>query len=234
MTTGALLAIETSQRRGGIALRDLNGDIDVEYLAEARRHDDDLLPAIDRVLRRCATKPQDISAVGVSIGPGGFTGLRIAVSTAKVFGTVLGARLLAVPTALVVAESVERDDPGDREMLVALATKGDTFWATRLRPSTTAGWTIFGDPGLEDSDACRLDDVSLVLGDAYLPEALRARCQAADIGVREPRFEAAACLAVAERMLERGEVTDPIQLRPLYPREPEAVSLWRRRPSGSG
>jgi hypothetical protein len=30
-------------------------------------------------------------------------------------------------------------------------------------------------------------------------------------------------------MLERGEIADPGTLTPLYPREPEAVTLWRER-----
>ncbi len=44
-----VLAIETSQRKGGVALRDASGAAYVEWVAENLRHDDDLLPAIDRL-----------------------------------------------------------------------------------------------------------------------------------------------------------------------------------------
>jgi len=30
-------------------------------------------------------------------------------------------------------------------------------------------------------------------------------------------------------MIARGQVTDPLALSPLYPRPPEAVSLWEKR-----
>src|SRR5262245_14406799 len=112
----AILAIETSQHIGGVALRDAQGRAHVEMLLAKRRHDDDFLPAIDRLFHRASLKPADMKAVGVSIGPGGFTGLRIAVSTAKMFSEVLGAKIAAPPTALVVAESFDGDGP----LLVAL------------------------------------------------------------------------------------------------------------------
>ncbi len=128
MATGSLLAIETSQHFGGVALRGLDGAIHVEPVDTELHLDDDLIAAIDRLCRRVGITSGELGAVGVSIGPGGFTGLRIAVGTAKMLAETLGVRLVAVPTAHVVAESHDGDGP----ILVALAAKGDRFWATRL------------------------------------------------------------------------------------------------------
>lgn len=52
--------------------------------------------------------------------------------------------------------------------------------------------------------------------------------------VIEPKFDAAALLAVSARRLAAGETADPLTLAPLYPRPPEAVSLWERRRAGDG
>jgi hypothetical protein len=49
-----------------------------------------------------------------------------------------------------------------------------------------------------------------------------------------PVFDAAACLAVAERMSGRGEFADPLALLPLYPRQPEAVTIWEQRARQTG
>ncbi|MCI0437109.1 MAG: tRNA (adenosine(37)-N6)-threonylcarbamoyltransferase complex dimerization subunit type 1 TsaB, partial [Gemmatimonadetes bacterium] len=72
-------------------------------------HGDDLLPAIGRLFERAGLKPHDLAggggAVAVSIGPGGFTGLRIGIATAKMLAESLGAKLVAVPSALVAAEA---------------------------------------------------------------------------------------------------------------------------------
>src|SRR6185503_7170285 len=121
-----ILAIETSQHQGGVALCDARGEVQVETLSSAKRHDDDLLPAIDRLMRRASASPRDLAAVGVSIGPGGFTGLRIAISTAKMFAEALGAQLVAVPSALVAAEGHSGKSP----FLVGLASKGESCWMT--------------------------------------------------------------------------------------------------------
>ncbi len=221
-----LLAIETSQRQGGIAVRDRAGGTHVERLVAARRHDDDLLPAIDRLFARLGLAPGDLGVVGVSVGPGGFTGLRIAVSTAKMLAEALGARIVAVPSALVAAEAYGGRGP----IVVGLSGKNERFWATRLERSGEC-WQIVGEPGLVDGAEFEPAGLDAVLADQYLPAEARTRCERQGVGVLEPVFDPAACLAEAGRRWRAGDDTDPLQLTPLYPRPPEAVSIWERRKS---
>ncbi|UCD74198.1 MAG: tRNA (adenosine(37)-N6)-threonylcarbamoyltransferase complex dimerization subunit type 1 TsaB [Phycisphaerales bacterium] len=235
MSRPIVLAIETSQHRGSVALRDRRGDVHAEPLGAELRHDDDLLPAIDRLFKRLDLKPEDLGgggAVGVSVGPGGFTGLRIGVSTAKALSEALGARLVAAPTALVAGESVEREQAGDGPVLVALASKGETFWATLLERDEQTSWSVSEPPGLADAADVTIENLTAVVGDEHVPRRLRDRCESVGTLLIEPRFEATACLAVTCRLLEAGRTIDPLELAPLYPREPEAVSLWEKRRSG--
>jgi hypothetical protein len=51
-----------------------------EPLRSDHRHEDDLMPAIDRLFRAAGASPKDIRRVAVSAGPGGFTGLRSAIA----------------------------------------------------------------------------------------------------------------------------------------------------------
>ncbi len=217
-----LLAIETSQGRGGVALRDRRGLAHVERLASALRYDDDLVGAIERLYGRLDLEPRATEAVDVSIGPGGFTGLRIAVTTAKMLAETLGARVIAVESALVAAESCQGPGP----LLVALAAKRQTVWATRLERREGV-WVVAGAGGITD----RLDTtgITMVLADEYLPRSMRQECLRAGVPVKEPEFAPRACLAVAARLLGGGRVADPLQLQPLYPRPPEAVTAWERR-----
>jgi tRNA threonylcarbamoyladenosine biosynthesis protein TsaB len=218
------LAIETSQRIGGVAVRGREGAAHVESLKSAHRHDDDLLPAIDRLMKRVEFSPSDLGAVGVSIGPGGFTGLRIAVSTAKMVAEAMRVPLVAVPSAMVAAESSHEPGP----LLVALAGKRDTFWATRFESRNSTWMPI--DPGrLVHADEVGLDELSAVIADEHLPAAARRRCEERGLPIVAPVFEAAACLAVTERLLAAGQTTDALALAPLYPRPPEAVVLWEQR-----
>ena len=220
-----LLAIETSQRRGGVAVRDRTGAMHEESLATQLRHDDDLLPSIDRLYERLGLTPRQTEAIGVSVGPGGFTGLRIAVSTAKMMTETLGAKIVAVPSALVAAES--HDGPGP--IVVALASKQDTFWATRLaRDQRDNNWTIEGAGRIANAENAWLNQTKVLLGDSYLPSPVRAMCEQLGVDVIEPQFSPLACARVATRMLAAGETVDPLQLAPIYPRPPTAVTNWKR------
>lgn len=227
-----MLAIETSQRAGGVAARDASGRVEVEPLASGRDrdigrgkgHDRELMPAIDGLLRRMELRPDELRIVAVSVGPGGFTGLRIAVSVAKMLGEVLGTPLVAVPSALVAAEPVTSSGP----IGVALASKRGEFWLAQLIRADGA-WSVTGTPGLVDSDRFDPSGFQALIADAYFPEAARRRCEEAGVPVVDPVFDPAACLTIGTRMWARGETISPEALLPIYPRQPEAVSLWERR-----
>jgi tRNA threonylcarbamoyladenosine biosynthesis protein TsaB len=231
-----ILAIETSQRSGSVALRSPGGTIHVEHLISARRHDDDLMPAIDRLFARLELKPDALEVVAVSIGPGGFTGLRIAVATAKMFAEVLGARVIAVPSAMVAAESIDpiaiHATESQGEIVIALASKGETFWSTRFRRQYGL-WREIGSARLVDASSRITDGLTALVGDEYLPVQVQAMCREAGVPLVRPAFSAIACLRVSERMAQAAEFTDPLALLPLYPRQPEAVSIWEARQGGA-
>ncbi|HWB20410.1 MAG TPA: tRNA (adenosine(37)-N6)-threonylcarbamoyltransferase complex dimerization subunit type 1 TsaB [Phycisphaerales bacterium] len=224
MNKDVMLGIETSQRRGSVAARVGRGEIAVEWLRNEREQSDDLMPAIVRLLERMGRRVQDVRGIGVSIGPGGFTGLRIAIASVKMLAEVLGAKVAAVPSALVAAEGVEAKG----RILVGLASKGETMWATRLIRNE-AGWRIDGVPELADVNTLDLAEIACVVVDSHAPNALRARCAERGVKVEAPEWNAGKCLRIAERMIERGESLEGMELSPLYPRQPEAVTLWERR-----
>ncbi len=215
------LALETSQRTGSVAVRDESGRNHAEALGRDLRCDD-LLSAIDRLFARARLSPGRIAAVGVSVGPGGFTGLRTAVATAKMLAETTGAALVPVPSGLVAAEAW----PGPGPIVVALASKRGTAWAAALE-RRDGHWAPRGEPGLVT--ALDLVGVETVLADEHLAPAMVDACRSAGVTVTEPVFTAETCLAVAERLLGAGGTTDALHLSPVYARPPEAVSLWERR-----
>lgn len=223
-----MLAIETSQRQGGVALR-LQGVIHTEPLQTHSRHDDDLLPAIDRLLSRCGLKPTDLTHVAVSIGPGGFTGLRIATATAKMFAETLGVCIIAVPSALSAAFGYQGNGP----IAVALASKNDTFWYSRLTSDNNGKWSIEGTPHLADAHTADINGLKSLLADQFVPAAMAQRCRDAKIPISEPQLTAQGCLAAGQHLLGLGMEADPVILAPLYPREPEAVLIWEKKRSGT-
>lgn len=218
------LGLELSQQAGGIALRVEGGEALVERFTAGVKHERDLMPAVDRLFRRAGLRPSDLALVTVSVGPGGFTGLRVAVTTAKMLAFTTGAAIVATPSTFVVAESIDSTGP----IGVALAAKGDRAWFTRFRRERDQ-WIIEGDAAVVDADHAALDGLDRLAGDAFLPKTWRDRCRALHVPVVEPTFDPVACLRAGERAFSHGRRIDPASLVPLYAREPEAVTLWQAR-----
>lgn len=70
------------------------------------RHSAEVLPTIARLLHRMGRAPSHIRQVHVSVGPGSFTGLRIAVTIAKTMHLANRAQIIAVDTLDVMAANV--------------------------------------------------------------------------------------------------------------------------------
>jgi tRNA A37 threonylcarbamoyladenosine modification protein TsaB len=162
------------------------------------------------------------------VGPGGFTGLRIAVTAAKCVAEATGCALVAVPSALVAAEGDGTGGP----WAVLLASKRATAWLA-LVERHGARLRLLGEPGVvgaaELAERTVAATCRVALADEHLPAALAEALAGIRVEIRRPRFEAEACWRVGWSMLEREETVDPLGLSPLYPREPEAVTLWRER-----
>lgn len=74
----------------------INGDV-VNYhvgVAGARRHTGEILVALDNLLSKTDMEASELEYVGVVVGPGSFTGIRIGVSTANAMAYASGAKLV--------------------------------------------------------------------------------------------------------------------------------------------
>lgn len=76
-----LLALDTSTRTASVAV--LGGAREIEIDHAFGSHSDDLVALVDRALSEAGLRLADLDAVAVGAGPGSFTGLRIAMATAK-------------------------------------------------------------------------------------------------------------------------------------------------------
>ncbi len=227
---GTILAIETSNPSAvaggpdaaggpGVAVATITADgllnLRTEPLAATRRHDDDLIPAIDRLFRAANLRPKDLQAVAVSVGPGGYTALRVAIATAKLICESLAIPAIAVPSALVVARRFRNPGP----FAVALSSKDRSTYVRTFDSPTSPR-----DEGriIVASDVASLGAPTLV-ADSFLPVDVREAAVALGITIVPPEFDPAACLEVASTI----EGIDPAALDAIYPRPPEAVTKWK-------
>jgi len=101
-----ILAVETSGRAGSVAIAAGPQVLAETAFSAPMRHSAEIFPAIDGLLQRFGRKPEEIEHIYISIGPGSFTGLRIAVTLAKTMHLANAARIVAVDTLDVIASNI--------------------------------------------------------------------------------------------------------------------------------
>src|SRR5690348_6816953 len=100
-----LLALDTSTHQASLALCQ-NGELLAEYTWDVgSSHSVELLRRLEWLLKERGLTLAQASAVAAAIGPGSFTGVRVAVTVAKALAFSLKAPLLGVSTLDIIAYS---------------------------------------------------------------------------------------------------------------------------------
>ncbi|MBV8091584.1 MAG: tRNA (adenosine(37)-N6)-threonylcarbamoyltransferase complex dimerization subunit type 1 TsaB [Alphaproteobacteria bacterium] len=88
-----------------------------------------LLPMIDMVMRRAGLPPSALELVGVTVGPGSFTGIRVALSAAHGIALATRARLTGVTSfEAVAAELASPVRNGGSYVLIALESRREELY----------------------------------------------------------------------------------------------------------
>ena len=100
-----ILSITTATNHLSVALND--GDKIVEKNEEDHRnHSEHLDPLITELLKENNLTLKDIDRFAVAEGPGSYTGLRIGITTAKMFASILNKDLVGVSTLAALTNGV--------------------------------------------------------------------------------------------------------------------------------
>jgi tRNA threonylcarbamoyladenosine biosynthesis protein TsaB len=130
-----LCAIETSTELGSIALFEGGRLVGESERRVSNAHGETLLGLMDELFARCGWRPKDVARWAVGIGPGSFTGVRIAVATAKGAALATGAELVGVDAFDAVAEGCVQEAD---EALVALVLAGRELYVRA--PGAEPAW----------------------------------------------------------------------------------------------
>jgi tRNA threonylcarbamoyladenosine biosynthesis protein TsaB len=213
-----LLAIDTSTRCSGIALYDAGRGLLAEHnWYSAHQHTTELMPEIAHLLAQAGARPADLQAVAVALGPGSFTGVRVALAAAKGLALAGDLALLGVPT-LDAAAYPQRDGPLPVVALVQ-AGRGRICWAAYTHATVS--------PYALDTLATLADQITgetvftgeLTPADrVFLADRLgpRAHCLAPALALRRAGYLA----ELAWARLARGERDDLATLSPIYLQDP--------------
>ena len=110
-----ILAVETSSRVGSVALAAGQRLLAEQSFTAPLRHSAEIFPAVGSLLDRFGHTPDNITAVYISIGPGSFTGLRIAVTMAKAMHLAHNVKIVTVDSLDAIAANTE--DAATRDLI---------------------------------------------------------------------------------------------------------------------
>jgi tRNA threonylcarbamoyladenosine biosynthesis protein TsaB len=224
-----ILALDTSTARATVAIGRDDGEVCVAPVDPDTRHGHGLIPAIRALLDEASRVPSDLGAIGVGLGPGSFTGLRIGLTAAKTLAYALGRPLVGLDSF----EALARAAPAEfrRIAVIADAQRGDVFAADYRRGGTG--------PELERPGPPRLEAASSWLAALEAGTYVVAR-DAARLGLPLPPTvtvappeqayaRGAILIAMTREAIAAGRRDDPWFLEPLYLRR-SAAEEKRGRP----
>lgn len=224
-----ILALETSTELGSCALwRD--GEVVEKFCPSGRSHSETLLPLVRDLLRDAGVKVSQLAAIAFGVGPGAFTGLRIACGAAQ--GLAVAADIPLIPVTSL--EAMAALAGAERVLALLDARMGEVYAGRYMRVAD--GYRL-------DGEICVAAPAELVLpGDSgwlacgNAPAAypvLQERLATAGITLQPGVLPTASALArVAAPRAARGEGIDPALAAPLYIRDKVAKTVAERLADG--
>lgn len=214
-----VLGIETSSPRGSVALWD-GEQILVELThQQPNAHAEKVSPLVDELIEVSGRSRRELSRVGVGIGPGSFTGLRVGIALAQGIATGLGLPLVGVQSTLAMANQAALnyreyevfcpvlDARRDEVFFAAFARDGE-----ELRPVSAIGTS-----GLE-AHLRTLGDPSRI---ALCGEFAKTLAPKGYGIISAPETEYPQATAIARLAAATSEL--PHDVTPQYVRQPDAV-----------
>ena len=226
------LSIDTSTRYASVALsRQGAALVEITWRSE-RNHSVELVPAIRELLSRGRAKTSELESIFVARGPGGFSALRVGISTAKTLAVSLGIPLVSVGTLDVEVRPYMNLG---RSVCAIIGAGRDRLYV---------GW--FGtdsDPVQPEYEVLtheeflgKIDRSRILCGEeaTAMAESVRKRHgdQLSISEIQPPTRRAGTVAHLGYSRLQSGERDDPITLEPLYLRSSQ-VDTANRTWSGS-
>lgn len=211
-----LLAVDTSNVQMGLALHD-GAQVIGEYAWRGgQRHTVELAPAVSELIARCGLKIDALTVLGVAIGPGSFTSLRVGLAFVKGLALARKIPLLGIPTLDILAHALP---VSDRPLGVAIHAGRGRFALGWYR-SDGERWQARGESRVVRLDALEeeVKSPSLICGEFTAEERRQiesnqlVRLTAPVESIRRP----AVLAELAWVRYRNGEADDAASLAPIY------------------
>ena len=220
------LQIDTSTRYASVGLsREGRSLVEIAWRSE-RNHSVELAPNINRALDHAGAKIGDLTAVFAASGPGGFSALRVGMSTAKAIAFTSSIPLVTVGTLELELHPFR----GLSRSVCAIMSAGRTrLYVGSLNPGDDEAQI-----GLQDLDSFleELSPDTLYCGEAApdLESEIRERIGSGAIlsQARPPSRRSSSLAHLGYAKLQSGRTADAATVSPVYLRSSQVSSANRR------
>lgn len=196
-----------------------------------QRHAEQLAPAIRYLCDELGIELSQLAGLGVGIGPGLFTGLRVGITTAKVMAQALRVPVVGIPSLDLVAYRLRHSS----RLIAAVldARRKEVFYAL-YRPvpggvQRVSDYVVGSPDDLASELMARGDEVLLAGDGALLYQERLLEVHRAELAGRAYAAPSPAALVeLSTARFEREDFTQPRELHPLYLRKSDAEIEWER------
>jgi tRNA threonylcarbamoyladenosine biosynthesis protein TsaB len=212
-----LLALDTSTRTVGLALYDGVRVLSENVWTSQDYHTVELAPAVEEMIKKSGVGISDLEALGVAIGPGSFTGLRIGLALAKGLALVRHIALIGIPSLDFLAAAQLRTNIPMAASLRAGRGRLAVGWYKLVEDS----WQSTGDLELLTAQdlSKRIHSPTLVCGEFTEQERRLLKRKRKNVVLASPAQSLRRPAFLAELAWERWQAedtADPATLSPIY------------------
>ena len=209
-----ILGIDTSSSSLSVAVMDddlLKGEFTLNHKLT---HSEQMMPLLDSLLSHLELKMSDIDLIGVSVGPGSFTGIRIGVAAANAMAMALDIPVVGISSLEAMAYTA-----GETAYTIVSTfdAQRDRFYFNAYRFEDSELKALEAEDVLEKEDLIKkLEsyDKVLLLGDAvFINEELPLNVKKAKRAVRYVRASSVCELAHRNYLLGKTSFAVPVYLR---------------------
>ena len=179
-----LLAVDTSTAQIGIASYDGSRVLAESVWIGRQHHTTQLAPALAGLLSRTGISMEMVSALGVALGPGSFTSLRVGLALVKGIALARKLPVIGISTMDIIAVA----QPFSKLSLAVVLQAGRGKLALGLYKSSKNGWQSQGPARVVTVDALadEIESPTIVAGELSAEERQRLARKKVNIKLASP------------------------------------------------
>ncbi len=211
-----LLAVDTSNEWMGLAVYDGSRVVGERAWRSSQHHTVELAPAVQDLLTHCNLTVKDLTALGVAIGPGSFTSLRVGLAFVKGLAFARKIPVVGIPTLDILAHA----QPESQLPLAVAIQAGRGRYAWGWYKNSLGRWQAEGPARVVSVEAIN-DEVaspSLVCGEftGEVRQKIELNKNAQLISTDDSTRKPAVLAELAWARFQNGDVDETASLAPIY------------------